>query len=268
MGAARSDRGPKRMPFSPTSLATRGIIALLLTASAVSPLSAAPKTNAKDAPPELVSTKSGGPKWSTIKELAAAADRGDAVAAFEYARLLETGAEQLPANPQRALEYYRRAAEAGHGDALFRLAKITHDGQLGVAVNYPEALALYRKAAAAGVPEAMYNIGSLLVSARGVKRDYVDGLAWLIVAAEKGADAQAGIQQVRERLKRRPETIVAAERRAEEIRDELAGKPREEATAKFGPPALNAPAPLRPTIDPPQPPPVVIEKPTIPTPKP
>src|SRR5690606_27713220 len=81
------------------------------------------------APPVLVSTTGGGDAWSSIPELIAAAEAGNARACFQYAQLLEEGnGAEVAADPAQALDYYRKAAAQGDGDALFRIGKIRHDG--------------------------------------------------------------------------------------------------------------------------------------------
>lgn len=247
-----------------------GLTLLLLTLPA--PGSAAPR-NAREAPtdlpPVLVSTEGGGPAWSTVAELADAAKDGHADAAFQYAQLLEEG-DQVPPDAEQALAFYRQSAKAGHGDALFRLGKIHHDGLLGVPADRARAFELYRQAARAGIPEGMYNIGAMLVSGRGVKRDYIEGLAWLILAADRGADATSGVEQVKQRLARWPDRIAAAERRATTLEKELAedaAQPREK-TAPAEDAARAPPAPTPPGLIPPRPPPVTIERPKIAVPPP
>lgn len=223
--------------------------------------------------PVLVTTEGKKPRWDSVEALAKAAESGqDAQAAFEYARLLEAG-DLVDRDEAQALTWYRRAAEAGHPDALFRLGKIHHDGLLGQPVDYTAAVRHYRQAAARGIPEAMFNLGAMHVSARGVKRDYVEGLAWLIVSSQHGAPAEAGIQQVRQRLSRRPEWIAAAEQRAVALAQELKGGPPED-PANGSAPAAPAPPPGAPVqIEPParpalSRPKVELEKPTLAVPEP
>ena len=61
---------------------------------------------------------------------------------------------------------------------------------------------------------------AMLVSARGVNRDYVEGLAWLIVATRHHVEGD-GEQRVRARLAGQPQTIAAAEKRADELAKEI-----------------------------------------------
>ena len=86
---------------------------------------------------------------------------------------------------------------------------------LGRALDY------FTLAARSGVAEAQHNLGAMLVSGRGVKRNYVEGLAWLIVAVKSGVGADTETQ-VRNRLAKRPNEIIAAESRADELVKDLA----------------------------------------------
>jgi uncharacterized protein len=254
---------------------------LLLPLDAWAARSSAPRERAKapvlEAAPVLVTTEGESTSWSSVPELIAAAEKGDARAAFQYAQLLENG-DQVARDPARALLFYRRSAEGKHADALFRLGKIHHDGLLGVSVDYRQAIDHYRAAAAAGVPEAMYNLGAMLVSARGVRRDYVAGLAWLLVAEQHGASAEGGVEQVRQRLARRPDQIAAAEQRAQVLAEQLQkgevptlnATPLTPPAARVGPPppptlpAAQAPVTVdRPAANPALPPPALtLEQPS------
>jgi hypothetical protein len=173
-----------------------------------------------DAPPQLLSTKGGGPRWKNVRELEAFAAQGDPRACFELGRRLLEGDDATKSDPAKALPLLEQAAKGGVADAWFRLGKIYHDAN-GVSRDYAKALEYYTAAARLGVPEAQHNIGAMLVSARGVKRDFVEGLAWLILANKSGAGADAEAK-VRERLAKRPADIQAAEARAEELQANLA----------------------------------------------
>ena len=194
------------------------------------------------APPMLVNTTDGGPRWDTVAELIVAAQGGEPLAQFQYAQLLEYGDQDVTQSDKLALEYYGLAADGGMGEAIFRLGKIHHDGELGVSVNYRRALSYYRRAADAKIPEAFYNIGAMHVSARGVKRDYVEGLAWLMLAAERDSDPDDAVARVRKRLTRYPHYIDRANRRANVLRAEFSAS---SSPAQGGGRALGlAPAPV------------------------
>jgi hypothetical protein len=134
---------------------------------------------------------------------------------------------------------------------MFRLGKLHHDG-IGGPQDYARAMEFYAQAARAGIPEAQHNIGAMLVSARGVKRDYIEGLAWFIVAGKSGVVSDAE-QRTRERLAKRPSDIAAAEKRAQEIISALRSRTGDAATPRYSlagtpPPPLPGPTVPRPAV--------------------
>lgn len=175
-------------------------------------------TEPADAPPRLVSTKGGGPKWTTVEQLKQFAAKGDPQACLELGdRHLE--GDGVPRDVPAAAALFEQAAKGGLANGWFRLGKIYHDGLINEP-DYGRALDYFTTAARAGVIEAQHNIGAMLVSARGVKRDYVEGLAWLIVANKSGAASDAETR-VRERIAKRTADITAAETRAADIMKDL-----------------------------------------------
>lgn len=224
---------------------------LALSLAVVPAFAAKPKAVPNDAAPQLISTQGGGPKWKNVAELQSFAAKGDPQACFELAdRTLE--GDGVPKDAAKAIPLYETAAKGGIANAWFRLGKIYHDGLTGTP-DYGWALEYFGNAARARVAEAQHNIGAMLVSARGVKRDYIEGLAWLIVAKKSGAPSDAEAQ-VRTRLSRRPADITAAETRAAEITgDLLHATVRATLTGKT----------TRPPEAPPAPPAAAVTKPVI-----
>jgi TPR repeat protein len=208
------------------------------------------KPEAADAPPQLISTKGKAPKWTTVEQLQQFAAKGDPQACLELGdRHLE--GDGVPRNVTKAAELYEQAAKGGVANGWFRLGKIYHDGLEDVP-DYGRALEYFTTAAHAGVVEAQHNIGAMLVSARGVRRDYIEGLAWLIVAKQSGAPSDAEAQ-VRMRLGKRPADITAAETRAAEISADLPNATvRANLIKKPAPPAASANAVEKPSLTPPK----------------
>lgn len=204
----------ERPAMSPT---LRLLLSLHCLASAAA-FAAKKKVEPSDAPPQLISTKGDGPKWTTLEQLKQFAANGDPTACFELADRSAEG-DGVPRDLKQAAVLFEQAARGGVANGWFRLGKIYHDGLDGMP-DYERALDHFTTAAKIGVVEAQHNIGAMLVSARGVKRDYIEGLAWLIVAKESGAASDAETQ-VRARLAKRPADITAAERRAAEIARDL-----------------------------------------------
>jgi hypothetical protein len=191
-----------------------------------------------DSAPLLMSRTGGGTTWSDLEELQKAAAGGTPEALAALGEMIVTG-DQVPKDVPKGVEMLDRAAKAGQANAAFRLGKLYEDGD-GVPRDANKALGYYLQAAKAGVATAQYNLGAMYVSARnGIKRDYKEGLAWLIIAARNGSPAE-GEQRVRERLTatRRTAVIAEAEKRATELEAEL----KTGTTAKAPAPAPGAPA--------------------------
>jgi len=172
--------------------------------SPVSPATAAPvpvdvpalrkKAEAGDAAAQLqlaAHILSGGVKDGKPAEAAEllekAADSGHAPAQFHFARLLQSGAPGVKADPDRAKFLLQQSAEGG-----FALAQsswgLVLENQIdpkGREVNYDEPAKWYEKAAAQGDAEGMCRLGMLKASGR-VKSDPVEAWKLLQKAARAG----------------------------------------------------------------------------------
>jgi len=193
----------------------------LLTGAAVFLVGAwgANAATGEDSAPVLLPPQSGAPRWETLGQLQRFAAKNDPEACFELGfRYLE--GDELPKNTTQAISLFEKAAQGGFANASFRLGKIYFDGSV-VPVDYARALSCYTTAARAGIFEAQYNLGVMLVSAKGVKRDYIEGLAWLILATKSGAPVDLE-KQVRARLLKYPDKILAAEERSRALEKDLA----------------------------------------------
>jgi TPR repeat protein len=187
---------------------------------------AKPAADPKDSAPILMSKTGGGNMWADVKELRAAADKGNPKAEAQLGEMLLRGDPQhkVTQDRPRAIELLEKAARKGEASAAFRIGMLYDDGD-GLPQDRERAMAYFRAAAAGGATEAFHNIGAAYASARGVKRDYAEGLAWLIVAKKRGAESNAepALRAQIQKLKK-PELVTAAEKRAAEIERELAGK--------------------------------------------
>ncbi len=249
--------------MSPAMHPAPRLLLSLLCLISVPAFAAKKKAEPADASPQLISTKGGGPKWKNVTELQQFADQGDPQACFELAERCLEG-DGLPRDVAKAAALYEQAGKGGVVNGWFRLGKIHHDGLAG-APDYGWALEYFTTAAKAGVVEAQHNIGAMLVSARGVKRDYVEGLAWLIVARQSGAPSDAEAQ-VRTRLAKRPAEIASAEVRATELAADLPqATVRATLTGKTTrPPDLPAAPVAKPAVATPKPVPTAPPKITVP----
>jgi TPR repeat protein len=211
---------------------------------------------ADEAPVRLKQVEAGAAKWSSLAELQKAAEKGDAEALMELGAMYEFGRE-VPEDPAKARSLYREAAAAGVAEGHFRLGRLMSEG-LGGPVDLPGAFARYLNAARAGMPLAQYNVGAMLASARGVRRNYVEGLAWIILASRSEEVDPTGERKLRERLARRPKDIAAAEVRAIALQQEL-DKEKERVhdgrTSASGRPRVDVPVSARPQSIKPVPPP-------------
>lgn len=197
----------------------------------------------------LMSRTGGGNSWADVKELTAAAEKGNPKARAQLGEMLLRGDKDhgVAQDRVRALNLLEQAARAGEGSAAFRIGMLLDDGD-GVKQDRERAAAYFRAAAAGGVAEAFHNIGAAYASGRGAKRDYPEALGWLILATKRGADsaAETALRQHLQTMKRL-EWIAAGERRAVEIEKEFNGR----GVADLLPPAAplqlmdNAPATAR-----------------------
>ena len=194
-------------------------MALAMAVMLWTPVAAAPSTPPDEAP-KLISTTGGKGSVATAKlpELQKLAAAGNPRACLLLGVRYETG-DGVKQDYEQARKLYEQAAAGGVAEGTYRLGKFFQDG-LGVEANPYRARDLYQQAAMAGFPLAQYNLGAMLAGAHGVGRDYVEGLAWLIIARRNKFDAD-GERRLRAFLADRPETIAAAELRAEELRQQI-----------------------------------------------
>lgn len=243
--------------------------ALILTASASIAHAAQPSKKdkatqqARDSAPVLMSRTGGGGGWADVKELKAAAEKGNPKAEAQLGEMLLRGdpAHGVVKDRPRAIELLEKAARKGEASAAFRIGMLLDDGD-GLAQDRPRALAYFRAAAAGGATEALHNIGAAYASARGVKRDYAEGLAWLILAKKRGAESSAEptLRAQIQKLKK-PELLAAAEKRAGEIERELSDKKVADLLPPATPLASTGDQPVRKAAAslPPPPPPVAAQ---------
>lgn len=200
------------------------ILTLALASAGVVPAFGAKAKNAeaRDSAPVLMSKTGGGDSWADMKELQEAAKKGNPKAEAQLGEMLLRG-EGIDKDEGRAVALLEKAARAGHSAAAFRIGMLLANSGGGVTKDSDRALAYFRAAAAGGEKEAFFNIGAAYASARGVKRDYSEALAWLILARQHGADPRTE-QALRAQIKTPADWIAKGERRAKEIEKELAGK--------------------------------------------
>lgn len=201
----------------------RRLVCIILGAIAVQPAvqAASSKKVPDDSAPVLMS-RTGGGGWADLKELEAAASKGNPKAETQLGEMLLRG-DGIAKDETRGVAMLEKAARAGNSAAAFRIGMLLANGESGVAKDPARALDYFRAASAGGEAEAYFNIGAAYASGRGVKRNYGEALGWLILAKRRGAQSNAEAS-LRAQLKSQPQTIATAENRAKEIERELSGK--------------------------------------------
>lgn len=124
-----------------------------------------------------------------INTLLKKANRGDATAQFQLAKIYDIG-EGIPKNEKEAVKWYRKAAEQGQADAQNNLA-ICYETGKGVLKDEKEAVKWYRKAAEQGDPTSQTNLGLVYHYGKGALKDEKEAVKWYRKAAEQNfANAQ------------------------------------------------------------------------------
>jgi len=114
----------------------------------------------------------------------AAAERGNRLAAFNYAMMLLNG-EGTAASPEEGRKWLRKAADAKMSHAQYVYGKMYDDGDF-VARNPTEAHRWFLKAAAQGHIQAELALANQFLDGRGTPRDNKQAFYWYKKAAEGG----------------------------------------------------------------------------------
>lgn len=123
---------------------------------------------------------------TSLSDIIQAAERGDPAAenalGVEYAE----GADGLPRDETKAVEWYRKAATQGYTKAETNLGDMYFFGRGGLDRNPLEALSWYLKAADQHWPDAQYRLGYMYESGTGTAKDLQRAVALYRSAAESG----------------------------------------------------------------------------------
>jgi len=125
------------------------------------------------------------PPTPRVDSLAAAADRGDADAQYEYGRLFEVGADGIAIDYGTAMEWYARAAEQDYIPAMLSRSTML----LGTDPN--EAMRIVLRAAELGSSEAQWRggqvySGRIFLPLLGIDQDHEVARRWFGLAADQG----------------------------------------------------------------------------------
>ena len=144
-----------------------------------------------------------------VASLETMAKSGKVEAQTTLAAMYATG-DGLAGDPDKAVEWYRRAAEAGDATAQNNLALFYEAGE-SVPRDMAEAARWYRKAAEQGAAIAQYNLAVLCRIGLGVPKDGEQAAAWATKAALQGqANAQALLGSLYARGEGVPRDVVLA----------------------------------------------------------
>lgn len=93
----------------------------------------------------------------------------------------------------KSYESCERLAQAGNPDGMFGQGMLLLEG-IGIAQNYDRSFELMYQAAMLGHAGAQLQVGQAYVNGQGVKQDFEEGYAWLLISKENGNPvAQKGI---------------------------------------------------------------------------
>ncbi|QNM95793.1 Sel1-like repeat-containing protein kinase family protein [Chitinimonas koreensis] len=142
-----------------------------------------------------------------IEALRSAAEGGDPAAQTQLGLRYRKG-QDVPADNQKAVEWYRRAAEQNHAGGQAYLGFMYMTGR-GVDRNDDEAARYSRLAADQGDSTGQFNLALLYLAGRGVPKDNVAAYRWLKRAAERDDAARARLAALKRQLN--PAQLAAAE---------------------------------------------------------
>lgn len=91
----------------------------------------------------------------------------------------------VPRDPAKAFEWYRKAAGQGHVNSQYNLGMLYKLG-LGVQADSAQAFTWLQKAAAQGNDIAQYQLGVMYAEGTGIERNLPRTCAWLTLAAAQG----------------------------------------------------------------------------------
>jgi len=115
-----------------------------------------------------------------------AANRNYPAAMYDTGRMMMEG-RSLPVDPEKGLELMRNAAVLGYKRAQFHLGVAFETGN-GVPQDLAEARQYFRLCAAAGEPPCQVKLARLLlVRPDRQERDFIQAIAWLELAADRGS---------------------------------------------------------------------------------
>ena len=117
-----------------------------------------------------------------VKWLEKAAEKDYPPAQNELGSLYYSGKNDIVRNPEKAMEFFRKAANKGNAKAQFHLGVCSERG-MGVKQNDKEALKWYAESAKQGYEPAQFNLGAFFHFGRGVAENEDEAIRWYFKAA-------------------------------------------------------------------------------------
>jgi TPR repeat protein len=150
-----------------------------------------------------------------------AAVKGDAEAQLLLAQALLQG-RGLRRDPAGALQWAQSAGNQGQPYAMLLAGDLLLPGDAHAAQAwYSRALAAFRQRIQAGDADACLDYGLMIREGKGIERDPVEGLAWMLVAADRGLHPVRAFAVRMTAARAAPALQADATRRAEAIRKSL-----------------------------------------------
>lgn len=130
-----------------------------------------------------------------LESIRAAAEGGDAAAAWRMGRLYAEGLE-VEQDWLEAARWYRKSAQGGDPQGQYQLGRLFEEGK-GVGQDWKQAAEWYRRAAEQGYADAEWKLGLCFRDGHGVSKDAIWAKIWLEKAARHG---QSEAKEALERL--------------------------------------------------------------------
>lgn len=176
-------------------------------------------TREQSPPVSLVTPRQTIKDWPTLVDLRDEADKKNPVALWGLGKVYFDGT-LVPYDPLRALKLFEEAAAAGNVDAAYQLGEM-YSKDTYVAHDDAKVFAYFKQSALGLVRPGFYNLGVCYVNGRGITKDLIEGMAWLILAKKHNVDPRTE-GRIRLQLEENdPVKIPLAEKRAEQLQKEL-----------------------------------------------
>jgi TPR repeat protein len=170
-------------------------------------------------PVSLVTPRQTIQNWPSLAELKDEAEQKLPRALWALGKVYLDG-DLVPADAARAIGLFEQGAAAGNVDAAYQLGEL-YSKDTYVKHDDAKVFACFLQAARGKVRPALYNLGACYVNGRGVDKDLVEGLAWLILAKKHDVDPRTEGRIRLELQENDPGKIPLAEKRAEQLEREL-----------------------------------------------